>query len=135
MHHRGGALFIGAILLAVALGLGGGIIRDLLLGLRPVAVTSRHYLPTAAVAAAAGYMFSGLMRRFSGIFVVLEALSVDVIARRPVAIIHSGSWNAAAGLRQTPHARWRSCEAPATSDGLPHNGRSIAGAECGTARE
>jgi len=35
---------IGALLLAVVMGLGGGIVRDLLLGVRPVAVTSRYYL-------------------------------------------------------------------------------------------
>jgi uncharacterized membrane protein YeiH len=69
---------VGALLLAVVLGLGGGIIRDLLLGLRPVAVTSRYYLPTAAVAAVAGFLFSSLMRRFEGLFVILEALSVGL---------------------------------------------------------
>lgn len=125
---------VGALLLAVVMGLGGGIIRDLLLGLRPVAVTSRYYLPTAAIAAVAGYLFSSLMRRFGAIFVVLEALSVglftvvgvekallydlpyvsaifigvsaavgggvlvDLIARRPVEIVHRGPWNATAAL-------------------------------------
>lgn len=125
---------VGALLLAVVMGLGGGIIRDLLLGLRPVAVTSRYYLPTAAVAAVIGYLFSSLMRRFSGWFAILEALSValftvvgvekallydlpyisaifigvsaavgggilvDLIARRPVEVVHSGPWNATAAL-------------------------------------
>ena len=69
---------VGALLLAVVMRLGGGIIRDLLLGLRPVAVTSRYYLPTAAVAAVAGFLFSSLMRRFKGLFVILEALSVGL---------------------------------------------------------
>jgi hypothetical protein len=55
---------VGALLLAVVMGLGGGIIRDLLLGLRPVAVTSRYYLPTVAAAALAGFLFTSLMRRF-----------------------------------------------------------------------
>ena len=65
----------GALLLAVVVGLGGGIVRDLLLGLRPVAVTSPYYLPTVAVAALAGLLFTSLMRRLRAIFVVLEALS------------------------------------------------------------
>jgi uncharacterized membrane protein YeiH len=65
----------GALLLAVVMGLGGGIVRDLLLGLRPVAVTSPYYLPTVTAAALAGLLFTSLMRRLRGIFVVLEALS------------------------------------------------------------
>jgi uncharacterized membrane protein YeiH len=69
---------IGALLLAVVMGLGGGIVRDLLLGLRPVAVTSRYYLPTAAAAAVAGFVFTSLLRRFGAVFDVLEALSVGL---------------------------------------------------------
>jgi uncharacterized membrane protein YeiH len=65
----------GALLLAVVMGLGGGIIRDLLLGVRPAAVTSPYYLPTVAVAALAGLLFTSLMRRLRALFVVLEALS------------------------------------------------------------
>lgn len=125
---------VGALLLAVVVGLGGGIVRDLLLGLRPVAVTSRYYLPTVAVAALAGLLFTGLLRRFGGMLVVLESLSValftvvgvekallynlpyvsaifigvaaavgggvlaDLIAGRPVEVIHRGPWNATAAL-------------------------------------
>jgi uncharacterized membrane protein YeiH len=70
--------FFGALLLAVVMGLGGGIIRDLLLGVRPVAVTSRYYLPTVAVAALGGFLFTSLVRRFGAMFVVLEALSVGL---------------------------------------------------------
>jgi uncharacterized membrane protein YeiH len=69
---------VGVLLLAVVMGLGGGIIRDLLLGLRPVAVTNRYYLPTVAVAALAGFLFTSLMRRFGTTIVVLDALSVGL---------------------------------------------------------
>ena len=125
---------VGALLLAVVMGLGGGIIRDLLLGLRPVAVTSRYYLPTVAIAALAGLLFASLLRRFGAAFVSLEALSVglftvvgvekallydlpyvsaifigvsaaigggvlaDLLAGRPVEVIHRGPWNATAAL-------------------------------------
>jgi uncharacterized membrane protein YeiH len=65
----------GALLLAVVMGLGGGIVRDLLLGVRPVAVTSPYYLPTVAVAALAGLLFISLMLRLRAMFVLLEALS------------------------------------------------------------
>jgi uncharacterized membrane protein YeiH len=125
---------IGALLLAVVMGLGGGILRDLLLGLRPAAVTSPYYLPTAAAAALVAFLFSGLTRRFGKIAVILDALSaglfmivgvekallynlpyvsaifigvvaavgggliVDLIAGRPVELIHRGPWNATAAL-------------------------------------
>ena len=68
----------GALLLAVILGLGGGIVRDLLLGLRPVAVTSRYYLPTVAAAALAGFLFASLVRRFERTFAILDAMSVGL---------------------------------------------------------
>ena len=43
---------IGVLLIAILMGLGGGIIRDLLLGLRPVAVSNQAYLITAVAAVA-----------------------------------------------------------------------------------
>ena len=125
---------VGVILLAVIMGLGGGIIRDLLLGLRPVAVTNHYYLPTVTVAALAGYLFASLLRRFGTPFVVLDAMAtglftvvgaekallydlpypsaifigvaagvggglfVDLIAGRPVGMVHRGPWNATAAL-------------------------------------
>ena len=125
---------VGGILLAVIMGLGGGIIRDLLLGLRPVAVTNHYYLPTVTVAALAGYLFASLLRRFGTPFVVLDAMAtglftvagvekallydlpdvsaifigvaarvggglfVDMIAGRPVGVVHRGPWNATAAL-------------------------------------
>jgi uncharacterized membrane protein YeiH len=66
---------VGGILLAVVMGLGGGIIRDLLLGLRPVAVTNHYYLPTVTFAALAGYLCASLLRRFGTPFVVLDAMA------------------------------------------------------------
>jgi Glycine transporter len=68
----------GALLLAVVMGLGGGIVRDLLLGLRPAAVTSPYYLPTVAAAALAGFLFASLVRRFERTFAVLDAISVGL---------------------------------------------------------
>lgn len=69
---------VGVLLLALIMGLGGGIVRDLLLGLRPVAVTSRYYLPTVAAAALAGFLFTSLLRRFGTMIVVLDALSAGL---------------------------------------------------------
>jgi uncharacterized membrane protein YeiH len=62
----------------VAMGLGGGIIRDLLLGLRPVAVTNHYYLPTVTVAALAGYLFATLLQRFGTPFAVLDAMATGL---------------------------------------------------------
>ena len=125
---------VGGVLLAVVMGLGGGIIRDLLLGLRPVAVTNHYYLITVTAAALAGYLFATLLRRFGTPFTVLDAMAtglftvvgtekallydlpyasaifigvaaavgggllVDLIAGRPVGIVHRGPWNATAAL-------------------------------------
>lgn len=125
---------VGAFVLAVAMGLGGGIIRDLLLGLRPVAVTSPYYLPTVAVAALTGLLIASLLQRFATVFTVLDAMSVglftivgvektllyglpyasaifigvcsavgggalvDVIAGRPVGVVHYGPWYATASV-------------------------------------
>jgi uncharacterized membrane protein YeiH len=69
---------VGGILLAVIMGLGGGIIRDLLLGLRPVAVTNHYYLPTVTAAALAGYLFASLLRRFGTPFIVLDAMATSL---------------------------------------------------------
>jgi uncharacterized membrane protein YeiH len=69
---------VGGILLAVVMGLGGGTIRDLLLGLRPVAVTNHYYLPTVIFAALAGYLFASLLRRFGTPFAVLDAMATGL---------------------------------------------------------
>jgi uncharacterized membrane protein YeiH len=69
---------VGGILLGVVMGLGGGIIRDVLLGLRPVAVTSRYYLPAVTAAALAGYLFATVLRRCGTPFAVLDAMATGL---------------------------------------------------------
>jgi uncharacterized membrane protein YeiH len=69
---------VGVLLLALVMGLGGGIVRDVLLGLRPEAVTSPYYLPTVAAAALAGFLFTSLARRFGAMLIVLDALSAGL---------------------------------------------------------
>jgi uncharacterized membrane protein YeiH len=69
---------VGVLLLALVMGLGGGIVRDVLLGLRPVAVTSPYYLPTVAAAALAGFLFTSLIHRFGTVFVVLDACAAGL---------------------------------------------------------
>ncbi len=71
---REGFAVSGVLMLAVSGGLGGGLIRDVLLGdLPPVALTNEAYLPTVAVAATVTFYFSGWLARLTGLLVVLVA--------------------------------------------------------------
>ena len=66
--------------------LGGGLIRDVLLGdVPPVAMTNPAYLPTVSIAAAVTFFFSGWLARLTGLLVVLDAVTLGfftVIGRR-----------------------------------------------------
>src|SRR5688500_7355816 len=71
---REGFAVSGVLMLAVSGGLGGGLIRDVLLGdLPPVAMTNEAYLLTVAIAAAVTFYFSGWLSRLTGLLVVLDA--------------------------------------------------------------
>jgi uncharacterized membrane protein YeiH len=74
---REGFAVSGVLLLAVSGGLGGGLIRDVLLGdLPPVALTNRAYLPTVAIAATVTFYFSGWLSRLTGLLVGLDAVTL-----------------------------------------------------------
>jgi len=74
---REGFAVSGVLLLAVSGGLGGGLIRDVLLGdLPPVALTNEAYLPTVAIAAGVTFYFSGWLSRLTGLLVVLDAVTL-----------------------------------------------------------
>ena len=74
---REGFAVSGVLLLAVSGGLGGGLIRDILLaGGPPVALTNQAYLPTVAITAAATFYFSGWLSRLTGLLVVLDAVTL-----------------------------------------------------------
>jgi uncharacterized membrane protein YeiH len=71
----------GVVALAVAGGLGGGILRDLLLQQGPpVALTRPAYLPTVVVAAAIGFFFGSLVGRFRKPIVVMDAVWLGLYA-------------------------------------------------------
>ncbi len=76
---REGFAVSGVLLLAVSGGLGGGLIRDVLLaqGL-PVALTDRAYLPTVAVTAMVTFYFSGWLSRLTRLLVVLDAATLGL---------------------------------------------------------
>jgi uncharacterized membrane protein YeiH len=74
---REGFAVSGVLLLAVSGGLGGGLIRDVLLaGGPPVAMTNPAYLPTVAVTAAVTFYFSGWLSRLTRLLVVLDAVTL-----------------------------------------------------------
>jgi uncharacterized membrane protein YeiH len=74
---REGFAVSGVLLLAVTGGLGGGLIRDVLLADGPpVALTNRAYLPTVAITAAVTFFFSGWLSRLTGLLVVLDAVTL-----------------------------------------------------------
>jgi uncharacterized membrane protein YeiH len=69
---------IGVLIIAILMGLGGGIIRDLLLGLRPVAVTDQTYLVTAVAAGLASLLLLRLVTRWASLFNVFDALALGM---------------------------------------------------------
>jgi uncharacterized membrane protein YeiH len=74
---REGFAVSGVLLLAVSTGLGGGLIRDVLLADGPpVALTDTAYLPTVAVTAAVTFYFSGWLSRLTALLVVLDAVTL-----------------------------------------------------------
>ena len=74
---REGFAVSGVLLLAVSTGLGGGLIRDVLLADGPpVALTNPAYLPTVAVTATVTFFFSGWLSRLTGLLVVLDAVTL-----------------------------------------------------------
>ena len=76
---REGFAVSGVLLLAVTGGLGGGLIRDVLLAQGPpVALTNRAYLPTVAIAAMVTFYFSGWLSRLTRLLVVLDAATLGL---------------------------------------------------------
>jgi len=74
---REGFAISGVLLLAVSGGLGGGLIRDVLLAQgTPVALTNRAYLPTVAITAMVTFYFSGWLSRLTALLVVLDAVTL-----------------------------------------------------------
>jgi uncharacterized membrane protein YeiH len=74
---REGFAVSGVLLLAVSGGLGGGLIRDVLLAQGPpVALTNPAYLPTVAITAMVTFYFSGWLSRLTGLLVVLDAVTL-----------------------------------------------------------
>jgi uncharacterized membrane protein YeiH len=69
---------VGVLFVAIMMGLGGGIIRDLLLGIRPVAVTDQNYLVTAVAAGLGALVVLRLVNRWNQLFLVFDALALGL---------------------------------------------------------
>lgn len=70
--------FLGVAIIGIMIGMGGGLIRDLLLGVVPATLQSNWYLLTATAAAIVGMLLSGIFQRVNGVIVALDALVIGL---------------------------------------------------------
>ena len=101
---------VGVLLLAVAEGLGGLLLRDTLLQTgTSIVLLDGRYLLVATAAAAVGFFFAGLVDRLEGVILVLDALALGFfctvgtdsalsISLSPVAAVFTGTVTAVGGL-------------------------------------
>lgn len=70
--------FLGVAIIGIGIGMGGGLIRDLLLGVVPATLQSNWYLITATTAAIVGMLLSGIFQRLNAVIVALDALVIGL---------------------------------------------------------
>ena|GEM_PF-104008 len=68
--------WLGVAIIGIATGLGGGVMRDLLLGVQPIAMQNDWYLPTAIAASIAGMFLLRALRRIDPVITVLDAAAL-----------------------------------------------------------
>jgi uncharacterized membrane protein YeiH len=72
---------VGVLFVAFAVGFGGGVIRDLLLGsLPPASFQSPWYIAVVGLAAMAGSLFLWTLHRISGLLFVADAFTIGLFA-------------------------------------------------------
>ena len=69
---------LGVAIIGIATGLGGGILRDVLLGQVPRAMSSNWYLVVAVGAALVGMALQRLFHRLAGLITALDALTIGL---------------------------------------------------------
>jgi uncharacterized membrane protein YeiH len=69
---------LGVAIIGIMIGMGGGLIRDLLLGVAPTTLQSNWYLLTATGAALVGMLLAGLFQRVNRVIVVLDAVVIGM---------------------------------------------------------
>ena len=77
--HRRFAI-TGVLAIAIATGLGGGIVRDLLLNTVPVALTDPTYLPVVVAAALVGFFFASLVHKGKLLLDILDPIWMGLFA-------------------------------------------------------
>lgn len=69
---------LGVALIGVACGIGGGLLRDILLGVSPVAFSNDLYLVVASGAAIIGMLLARALQRVDPVVTVLDAMSIGL---------------------------------------------------------
>jgi uncharacterized membrane protein YeiH len=70
--------FLGVAIIGIVMGMGGGLIRDLLLNVTPTTLQSDWYLLTATGAALIGMLLANLFHRLNAVIVGLDALVIGM---------------------------------------------------------
>lgn len=70
--------FLGVAIIGILMGMGGGLIRDLLLGVAPATLQSDWYLVTAVLAALLGMLLAGLFQRLNRVIVGMDAVVIGL---------------------------------------------------------
>lgn len=69
---------LGVVIIGILMGMGGGLIRDLLLSVTPATLQSNWYLLTAAAAALTGMLLAGIFERLNAVIVALDAVVIGL---------------------------------------------------------
>lgn len=69
---------LGVVIVGTVMGMGGGIIRDLLLNVEPATLQSNWYLITAVGAALVGMLLANIFERLNGVIVALDAVVIGL---------------------------------------------------------
>lgn len=69
---------LGVALIGVIVGLGGGLLRDLLLDQLPAAMQSNWYLPVATAAALVGMLLLRVFTKLNGLIIALDAVTIGL---------------------------------------------------------
>ncbi|MGN8025614.1 trimeric intracellular cation channel family protein [Microbacterium sp. 22242] len=69
---------LGVAIIGIMIGMGGGLIRDILIGQTPASLQSNWYLITATGAALVGMLLAGVLNRVNTFIVVLDAVVIGM---------------------------------------------------------
>lgn len=70
--------FLGVAIIGIMIGMGGGLIRDLLIGVPPATLQSNWYLLVATGASLVGMLLAGVFQRLNRVIVGLDALVIGM---------------------------------------------------------